>query len=174
MLVPLAGPASRIALPVAIVACYTPPPRPPGPRELDVRAAQAIILDSAAALLQRSGWAVVALDAAGGTLRADREAVGDANGEWMVCENGVGRTGDTRRGTRDLRSTVSVVVDATVTADHSRVRIRADVPLAYSIFGISDRGVPEYVVSQCVSSGAIEARLAEALAAAFPEYRVYP
>jgi hypothetical protein len=162
-------PWSRVFLPVALfcLACASQPlPSPPAPRQLELRAPPSVVLDSAAAALLRLGWKITETSRTTGTLRAEHEGEGDVNGDWMVCENGVGRKGDTRRATRDLRSTVTVRLQATPATQGSAIRISAGVLRAYSIFLPADRTIDAYVVTQCVSTGAIESWLAGALVAA--------
>jgi hypothetical protein len=162
----LLRPASTFALASLVPGCHlSSPPLPEAPpvTELELAAPPSTVLKSAADLLQGIGWWVAPVDTLSGQLRAERRAKGDANGEWMVCVNGVGRTGDTRRATKDLTSTVLVQLRADAKGSGSLVRIKATVPSAYSVFAFTERGPPEYAVAQCVSSGGIENRLRESL-----------
>jgi hypothetical protein len=138
------------------------PPAPPA-AEFEIAASPATVLTRAAEALQQWGWWVAPVDTTSGQLRAEHQARGDANGEWMACVNGVGRTGDTRRATKDLTSTVVVQLRAEKTGSGSQVRIMGTVPSAYSLFSFREKGPPEYAVAQCVSSGAIESRIRAAL-----------
>lgn len=142
----------------------SPTPTPPPVTEFEVAIPASRALSSAAEVLQGlGGWWVAPVDTASGQLRAEHQARGDGNGEWMTCANGVGRTGDTRRATKDLTSTVVVMIRAETKGSGSRVRIMGSVPSAYSIFAFTEHGPPEYAIAQCVSSGAIESRVREAL-----------
>src|SRR5687767_4022785 len=141
----------------------SPTPTPPPVTEFELSIPVARALTSAAEVLRGLGWWVAPVDTASGQLRAEHQARGDGNGEWMACANGVGRTGDTRRATKDLTSTVVVMIRAETKGSGSRVRIMGSVPSAYSIFAFTEHGPPEYAIAQCVSSGAIESRVREAL-----------
>lgn len=140
------------------------PPAPP-PTDFEVAASPGSVLTRAAEVLQRLGWWVAPFDTTSGQLRAEHQARGDGNGQWMACVNGVGRTGDTRRATKDLTSTVVVQLRAEKKGSGSQVRIFGTVPSAYSLFAFTEKGPPEYAVAECVSSGAIEARIREGLTA---------
>jgi hypothetical protein len=158
---------SFAALSLGAACHHQAAPPPPAPRRLELRAPPAAILDSAAAALRRLRWEITERLPVAGALRARHEAEGDGNGDWMICENGVGSKGDSRRATRDLRSTVVVQVGAVPVRDGSEVHIRAEVPSAYSFLLPAERTIDALVVTQCVSSGAIETRLAEILTASF-------
>jgi hypothetical protein len=140
------------------------PPAPPA-TEFEIAASPGTVLRRAADALQAWGWWVAPVDTGSGQLRAEHHSRGDANGQWMACVNSVGRTGDTRRATKDLTSTVVVQLRAEKKGSGSQVRIIGTVPSAYSLFAFTEKGPPEYAVAECVSSGAIESRIRDALIA---------
>jgi hypothetical protein len=159
----------RISVPVLALfgfACSgNRPAEPPEPRELIVSASPAQVFALADTLLIRAGW-VTTLKEHESTLRAEHKARGEDNGEWMTCESGVGRTGDRRRATRDLRSTVAVQVEARPDPAGTRTRIMAGAQ-AYSLFPQDGPAIGNYAVSHCTSSGRMESLLADSIAARF-------
>src|SRR5438105_1622088 len=95
---------------------------PPAPREFVVSAPPDSVLAAADTLLSRAGWITETRDR-GMTLRGEHKGRGDENGDWLTCESGVGRHGDTRRATRDLRSVVAVLVETSHRDGATNVRI---------------------------------------------------
>jgi hypothetical protein len=152
-------------VPFVTIACHVGQPAPPAPRpaELEIASSPGDVLRSAADLLEKKGWRVLPFDTSAGYLQAEHRAQGEGNGDWMVCENGVGRHGDTRRATKELISTVAVRVQTSPARTGSLVSIHVTVPTAYSVFVYPEHGPPEYARPRCVSSGAIETQLETAL-----------
>lgn len=151
------------------LACAgNPPASSPEPRELVVHASPEQVYALSDSLLTRLGWTTTMKEKAG-ALRGEHKGKGEDNGDWMTCESGVGRTGDRRRATRDLRSTVAVLVEARPDTVGTRTRILAGVPRSYSLFpNGGPTMISNFAVSHCVSSGRIESLLADSIAARFP------
>jgi hypothetical protein len=146
----------------------SPPPEPPAPRSLEVGAAPDSAISAAAGILRSAGWTVQPAEESAAALAAEHEGRGDENGQWMTCETGVGRTGDRRRATRELQSKVSVRIRAEPAERGSVVHILGGIAEAWSRMPFNDpRSVFTFVRSRCVSSGAIEALLADSLKSRF-------
>lgn len=154
------------ALLLVVAGCpAVPPPEAPAPRDLELAVPATVAVAVAAELLASIGWGVH--QEHDYLLRAEHAATGDANGEWMVCESGVGARGDTRRVTRELSSLVVATVRAVPSDTLAQLTISAAVPAATSPYGWAGEGPRRVSVHRCVSSGRLEAWLGEALAERF-------
>jgi hypothetical protein len=155
-------PRNTLLLPILLAACQPAPPEAPAPRVLEMTAPPEQVATAAEQFLDSLGWTTLQ-GSSPYVIRAQHDARGDANGRWMVCGNAVGSSGDTRRVTQELLSTVAVVVDVAPSDLGSRVQVTVSVPRAMSpVFPGLDRGI-RYTTHACHSSGALEQLLAESL-----------
>jgi hypothetical protein len=145
------------------------PPEPPAPRSVDLSVKPDSAISAAARILRAAGWTVQLAEESAASLTAEHAGRGDENGPWMSCETGVGRTGDRRRATRELESKVSVRIRAEPAERGSVVHILGAIAEAWSRMPFNDpRSAFSFVRSRCVSSGAIEALVADSLTSTFP------
>jgi hypothetical protein len=139
-------------------ACRAHQPRlePPPPAALTLPAPPDTVLAVGRQVLTRLGWTLTTDSVTQGSIAAVRTEPGDANRRWMVCPEGY-----TWWGPGLPHSTVAVQLEARLGPEGTNVRISAEVPRAYAY----DRYFRETHPIRCVSSGAIEAALADSLRA---------
>ncbi len=147
--------ATRIAF-AALVGCVSPPPPAPKPMAVTVDLAPEEVLQRVSRVIAESGWSVMVLDGGAGILRAERTARRAENEPWLRCEGNFGSSPESI-GTQKMTSTVEVTVTVTEAETETTVRVVGRVTEAVST------ALGDDMHFDCVSSGAIENAIAEAL-----------
>lgn len=142
---------------IALAACVPPAPEPIAPTQLHVTHTPAEVVQTATRELAAAGFEVSVSDAAGGTVVAKRVRAPDEQGEDVKCKYAHGSIAG-----KGAEATLTTNVTARPASGGSDVQISSFVRTDFS-------RLPGIFANQpandkdCVSSGAIEKKIADAL-----------
>lgn len=137
-------------------ACVPPKPDAPAPTQLRVRATPARVIQTGASELALAGFEVAVADATGGILTAKRVRGPGGNSDYLTCGYAHNSIKD-----RSNNTSLTVSINARQGGDSSDVVVTTNVQSSYpSLTGVMAVAPNE---KDCVSNGAIEKRVVDAL-----------
>lgn len=151
---------------LCLMGCVPQSPTPPTPAALEIQSSMPVssALGIAGRVLSDAGFDIVTSDANAGLLAAKRTREKIGNSSYLHCKNGMGEEGKQQNlAAEALTTTVTVNITAQPTATGSSIRPAARVMAIYGDTGVGR--LPDSD-TDCVSSGVIEQRIADALRSA--------
>jgi hypothetical protein len=144
------------------LACVPPPPEQLAPVAVRSTRSKPEIVRIATRELTSAGFEISASDSSAGSITAKRTRDKRGNFDYITCKFAESSLAET-----NLVSTLTVTVAASGSGDASDVQIRGAVLATYP--GLEDSPLPRSESqSDCASTGAIEKKIAAAVAAGVP------
>jgi hypothetical protein len=139
------------------IACFPPVPQPPEPLSLHVADPPPDVIRRAAVALTGAGFRVAQGDSIGQTISANRLSAGNGNEDFVTCSLPLIAGAVANRET-----TVTIDLQAKPADRGSNVTIKGRVRTSYPGYEGTAMQMPPND-TDCVSSGAMEQRLADAI-----------